>query len=189
MGSEAVQNVCQKEVAFADHHNKAFTEFQKILWTWCAAKPLTQILPHLLLGNAEDANNLQELKRRGVTHVINLASCEVKTGADFYGPSITYTEWPCEDAEHYDIMQHYDEFAKIADDVASGDTKGLLLVHCAGGINRSGTLRIAYYAMYMGLPFIQCTKTCKKLRGRICTNPEFQKQLFRFALQRQLPLL
>jgi predicted protein tyrosine phosphatase len=162
MGSEAAQT---------DHQKEAFAEFQNILLPWHATKPFMQILSRVLLGDAEDARNIKELKRRGVTHVMNLASDQVETGNEFYnGAVITYTRWACEDSLEYDIMRHYDDFAQIADDVASCDTPGLLLVHCAGGINRSGTLCIAYYAVRTGLPLIQCTKACKQLRDRICTN-------------------
>jgi protein-tyrosine phosphatase len=92
----------------------------------------------------------------------------------------------CKDILEYDIMRHYGDFWQIADDVASPDTPGLPLVLWAGGVNRSGTLCIAYYAVHTGIPLIQSTKECKQLRGRICGNASFQAQPFTFAQQRQL---
>ena len=171
----------------AEGIDQQFSEFQGLLRSWAdTTGPFTEILGHLLLGNGQDARNLQELQRLKVTHVLNLAPMQVETGAKFYDWKVKYTEIPCEDSDEYDIMQHYDVFAGLADAVASSDPPGRLLVHCAGGINRSGTLCIAYFAKRTGRPFIQSVRECKAKRGRICTNESFQSQLFGFAKRQRL---
>ena len=171
----------------AEGIDQQFSEFQGLLRSWAdTTGPFTEILGRLLLGNGQDARNLQELQRLKVTHVMNLAPMQVETGAKFYDGKVKYTEIPCEDSDEYDIMQHYDVFAGLADAVASSDPPGRLLVHCAGGINRSGTLCIAYFAKRTGRPFIQSVRECKAKRGRICTNESFQSQLFGFAKRQRL---
>mmetsp|Transcript_10595 Transcript_10595/g.30290 ORF Transcript_10595/g.30290 Transcript_10595/m.30290 type:complete len:246 (+) Transcript_10595:82-819(+) len=144
-----------------------------------------EILPYLLLGGEDDARNLEVLVRLGVTHVLNVAGSEVKTGAKVYEkPGIQYSEIISEDTQAYDIMQHFAEVEQVADEVARADPPGRLLVHCFAGVNRSGTLCLAYHMVKSGMSLLESARHCKAARGRICTNTAFQQQLFRFARQR-----
>eukprot|EP00429_Kryptoperidinium_foliaceum_P018381 CAMPEP_0176049970 /NCGR_PEP_ID=MMETSP0120_2-20121206/24834_1 /TAXON_ID=160619 /ORGANISM="Kryptoperidinium foliaceum, Strain CCMP 1326" /LENGTH=215 /DNA_ID=CAMNT_0017383401 /DNA_START=1 /DNA_END=648 /DNA_ORIENTATION=+ len=172
---------------------QALAELQALLSNRGMIEPTrpgpAEILPHLLLGGEVDAKNVEALLRLGVTHVLNVAGGEVKTGPEAYEQrGIRYTEFVSEDTQAYDIMQHYDEVAQLADEVAASNPPGRLLVHCFAGVNRSGTLCLAYHLVRSGMPLLQSAKHCKAARGRICTNVGFQLQLFRFALERSLPL-
>lgn len=147
------------------------------------------IMPQLLLGGISDAHKVEELKSLGVTHVLNLAGGEVMTGPEVYEDlGIAYSEIVCKDTQDYDIMQHFEEVAELADAAAVATPPGRLFVHCYAGVNRSGTLCIAYHAVRTGTPLLQSARYCKERRGRICTNAGFQLQLFDFACKRQLAL-
>merc|ERR1712187_891873 len=77
-----------------------------------------EILPHVLLGSCDDARNRECLRRLGVTHVLNCAGANVRTGPDFYKPyGIEYSEFIAEDTQGYNIMQHYETLASLADSV------------------------------------------------------------------------
>eukprot|EP00440_Ansanella_granifera_P018160 gb/GFBE01019723.1/.p1 GENE.gb/GFBE01019723.1/~~gb/GFBE01019723.1/.p1 ORF type:complete len:193 (+),score=43.31 gb/GFBE01019723.1/:1-579(+) len=146
------------------------------------------ILPHLLLGSCDDARDLKTLKSLGVTHVLNCASGSVRTGADFYSPiGIEYSEFVARDEQGYDIMQHFELLATLAG--AAAANKGRLFVHCEAGVNRSGTLCLAYHVANSGMTLLDSARHCKERRGRICTNAAFQMQLFEFARRRGLPLI
>mmetsp|Transcript_57990 Transcript_57990/g.138069 ORF Transcript_57990/g.138069 Transcript_57990/m.138069 type:complete len:198 (-) Transcript_57990:112-705(-) len=142
-----------------------------------------EILPHLLLGSCADAQNLQVLRALGVTHVLNCAGATVRTGAMFYKPSgIEYSEFCSEDCQGYNIMNHYSLLESLADDVKGKG--GRLLAHCEAGVNRSGSLCLAYHALSTSTPLLSSAKHCKAKRGRICTNSGFQKQVFDFVRSR-----
>lgn len=163
---------------------------QDLLSNKCIIPPTTPgpaaILPHLLLGGVNDARNVEVLQAKGVTHVLNLAGGEVVLGAELYEEKgIKYSEIVCQDTQEYDIMQHYDHVAELADAAAAADPPGVLFVHCYAGVNRSGTLCLAYHMLHTGTPLLQSAKLCKECRGRICTNTGFQLQLFDFARQRE----
>jgi len=146
-----------------------------------------ELLPHLFLGSANQARDLLSLQRLRVTHVINCASASVHTGVEYYRPmGIEYSEFEAYDSKGYKILQHYYKMAAIADAVAMA--KGRLLVHCEAGVNRSGTLCLAYYAAHTGQSLLASARFCKAQRGRICTNPAFQVQIFQFAQSHRLPL-
>mmetsp|Transcript_97553 Transcript_97553/g.172707 ORF Transcript_97553/g.172707 Transcript_97553/m.172707 type:complete len:213 (-) Transcript_97553:129-767(-) len=146
-----------------------------------------EILPHLYLGSSEDAWNVQVLRRIGITHVLNCAARDVKTGAARYSPyGIGYTEFIADDCQGYNIMQHYDLLSSLADQAA--EQGGKLFIHCQAGVNRSGTLCLAYYTANTGRTLLQSARDCKERRGRICTNTAFQRQVFDWARARRLPL-
>mmetsp|Transcript_73488 Transcript_73488/g.172124 ORF Transcript_73488/g.172124 Transcript_73488/m.172124 type:complete len:183 (-) Transcript_73488:82-630(-) len=147
-----------------------------------------EITPHLFLGSRDDAVDVKMLQKLGITHVLNCSAATVRTGTDFYAPSgIKYSEFIAEDAQGYNIMQHYDLLAGLASEVSA--SKGRLFVHCEAGVNRSGTLCLAYHAATSGMPLLDSARHCKERRGRICTNTAFQLQLFGFARRHKLPLL
>lgn len=151
------------------------------------SKGPAEILPHLLLGSCDDAKNLEALERLKVTHVLNCAGSSVRTGPSFYvALDIEYCEFVAQDTQGYNIMQHYGQLASLAD--AAEKAKGRLFVHCEAGVNRSGTLCIAYHMVHSGMPLVPSARHCKSRRGRICTNVGFQQQLFDFARERGLPL-
>eukprot|EP00411_Alexandrium_monilatum_P112984 CAMPEP_0175684808 /NCGR_PEP_ID=MMETSP0097-20121207/27028_1 /TAXON_ID=311494 /ORGANISM="Alexandrium monilatum, Strain CCMP3105" /LENGTH=309 /DNA_ID=CAMNT_0016991749 /DNA_START=14 /DNA_END=940 /DNA_ORIENTATION=+ len=143
----------------------ALSEFQAHLRLNLARiEPLSrgpaEILPHLLLGSCDDAFNIQVLVDLGVTHVLNCASGSVKTGAGYYEPyGIQYSEFLSEDVQGYDIMQHYPMLAALADDVLNSG--GRLFIHCEAGVNRSGTLCLAYHAATTGMPLLMSARQCK----------------------------
>ncbi|CAK9114679.1 unnamed protein product [Durusdinium trenchii] len=118
---------------------------------------------------------------------LNCAASTVRTGAAFYAPfGIEYSEFVAQDEQGYNIMQHYDLLANLANAVA--EKKGRLFVHCEAGVNRSGSLCLAYHAATSGMTLLESAQHCKARRGRICTNPAFQLQVFGFARKHQLPL-
>lgn len=146
-----------------------------------------EILPHLLLGSCDFAQNVELLRHLGVTHVLNCAAASVRTGPGLYEPlGIGYTEFVSEDAQGYNIMQHYDQLATLADEAAAA--KGRLFVHCEAGVNRSGSLCVAYHTVTSGMPLLDSARHCKARRGRICTNKSFQRQVWKFVEARGLPL-
>mmetsp|Transcript_146204 Transcript_146204/g.379899 ORF Transcript_146204/g.379899 Transcript_146204/m.379899 type:complete len:207 (+) Transcript_146204:177-797(+) len=170
---------------------EVLAELQEMLRNKAVIEPTlpgpAQILPHLLLGGGNDARNIDELARLGVTHVLNVAGGEVITGPEAYEKrGIRYSQIKSEDTQEYDIMQHFAEFAELADEAAAAG--GRVFVHCFAGVNRSGTLCVAYHAVHTGMPLLDSARYCKQRRGRICTNSGFQVQLFNFARKRSLPL-
>mmetsp|Transcript_4340 Transcript_4340/g.9351 ORF Transcript_4340/g.9351 Transcript_4340/m.9351 type:complete len:190 (-) Transcript_4340:141-710(-) len=187
-------NTASKAGSLSADEEKALSELQALLkLNFSFIEPLSkgpaEILPHLLLGSQDDARDVKTLQRLGVTHVLNCAAATVRTGAAFYAPAgIKYTEFVAQDEQGYNIMQHYDLLASLANEVAS--THGRLFIHCEAGVNRSGTLCLAYHVANSGMPLLESARHCKERRGRICTNTaKFQLQVFGFAKRNKLPLM
>merc|ERR1712187_1058707 len=101
------------------------------------------------------------------------------------GYGIAYDEFVAQDSQDYNIMQHFDVMASLSDDAKKSG--GILFIHCEAGVNRSGTLCLAYHIKSTGTPMLESAYHCKKQRGRICTNQSFQVQLAKFVFQNGLP--
>ena len=128
------------------------------------------------------------------THVINLAASEptIRPPPGAYeSRGVGYTEIYAEDTQGYNILQHFDQVAAILDDAR--DNGGRVLIHCQAGVNRTGTLAIAYYVSRNVQQVIQwdeggeteevlcnlldVAEYIRRARGRICTNDAFQRQV------------
>merc|ERR1719443_862215 len=104
-------------------------------------------MPHLLLGCARDARDLQLLRRLRITHVLNCASSEVNTGSDLYAQmGIVYEGFAAQDKAGYQIFSHFDLMEAFVEDARA--SKGRALVHCLQGVNRSGALCIGYFMVH-----------------------------------------
>ena len=147
-----------------------------------------EICPHLYLGSMHHARDRQMLVSLGITHVLNCAAESVKTGQQYYQQSGVnhYKEFAAEDCKDYDVMQHFEEMLNFVNEAKAQG--GKVFIHCEAGVNRSGSLCIAYAMVDQKMPLLASAMHCKERRGRICTNKAFQFQLFQYARAHGLPL-
>ena len=147
-----------------------------------------EILPHMYIGNQSNAESLRLLRTLGVTHVLNCAGFKgprKNPDANPYdGLGIEYLEFKADDRDGYDMSQHFDEAFRYLDNVKRN--RGVCLVHCALGINRSGVTVTAYLMVHSKWPLLKALEFVKKKRGVVLSNHGFQRQLIRFARQQNL---
>lgn len=151
-----------------------------------------QVVPgRILLSNAATARNATLLRELGVTRVVNCSPQTSKTGKGFYGPAVQYLELWMDDMGDYCVMQDFDavwDFALGCD----GDEPGACLIHCEAGVNRSGTLVVGIHmklrASMDAMPLQNAVESLRRswmhvarMRGRVVTNPGFQRQLLLFS--------
>ena len=139
----------------------------------------TRILPHLYIGNYDNAENIDALDTLRITHVLNMAAYS-RFGSP-YGPGINiqYKQFFADDCEGYDILQHFTAAKHFVDDARA--SRGKCLVHCAMGINRSGAICAAYLMVHDDIGAIEACERIKALRGSFLCNTSFQRQLVKFA--------
>jgi protein-tyrosine phosphatase len=51
-----------------------------------------------------------------------------------------------------------------------------VLVHCRAGINRSGTIALAYVMHRTRTPLVEAARMVKRKRYMLCTNDNFQRE-------------
>ena len=141
----------------------------------------SQISDFMFVGGYRDAENWMYLKRLGITHVLNTAAMRKSTYNPYPPESgiVGYESFDADDTENYDVMQHFPRAKAFIDRCKwSG---GKVLVHCAMGVNRSGTMCCAYLMADQKMTLLDAVKRMKQRRYTTLTNRAFRQQLLRYA--------
>lgn len=128
------------------------------------------ILPGLLLGAQDVAQDLSRLRKLGVTHILNVA-----TGVpNCFQGEITYKRLDIRDHPDSDIRKHFEECFRFIDEARR---TGWVLVHCNAGISRAASICIGYVMSREHKRYEDAYKKVKEARPIICPNYGFAKQL------------
>eukprot|EP00760_Papus_ankaliazontas_P025783 PhM_4_TR2875/c0_g1_i1/m.96963 len=149
---------------------------------------IRQIAPYMCVSGEEAAHAPALLQTSGITHVLNVAKRDTSCGGQDLCNGLNI-QYKCidtrDDAEYPILCYHFDEFARLVDEVR--DSGGRVLVHCVAGINRSVTLCVAYLIDRCGLDLLTA---CRIVRGSqahdtyILDNVGFRHQLVDFCTGR-----
>ncbi len=100
--------------------------------------PPVEILPHLVLGCAEDSSNLTQLRKKAVTAVLNVShNCP-----NHFETILEYRSIQVQDSYQADLLSKMDAAIDYINSVKAKN--GCVFVHCHAGISRSATICIAY---------------------------------------------
>ena len=154
-----------------------------------------ELLPELLLSNWAEADKPAELAQAWqVTHVFSCIEgtyLSREAAIERYAAAgITYDGVAAEDDEEYSMLPRH--FARFRSFVAplrrrrEAGGAGRCLVHCAGGMNRSGVLAVAYAMESRRWPLLDAVAHCAGARGPILWNAGFQQELVDFARENDL---
>ncbi|XP_040499228.1 dual specificity protein phosphatase 26 isoform X1 [Ursus maritimus] len=159
-------------------------ELERLLYTGkTACNHADEVWPGLYLGDQDIANNRRELRRLGITHVLNASHSRWRGTPEAYeGLGIRYLGVEAHDSPAFDMSIHFQTAADFIHRALS-QPGGKILVHCAVGVSRSATLVLAYLMLYHRLTLVEAIKKVKDHRG-IIPNRGFLRQLL--ALDRRL---
>eukprot|EP01029_Cantina_marsupialis_P015530 TRINITY_DN3402_c0_g1_i1.p1 TRINITY_DN3402_c0_g1~~TRINITY_DN3402_c0_g1_i1.p1 ORF type:complete len:669 (-),score=161.18 TRINITY_DN3402_c0_g1_i1:157-2163(-) len=131
------------------------------------------------VGDAESALISDEMKQRGITHVLNVGKSQSIPSTGF-----KYLRIPMRDISTEDITRAmYPCLSFIEECRAAG---GKVLVHCEKGISRSPTVVLMYLMWRLRTGFDNCYHTLKQARPMISPTPSFIWQLH--DIEKRLPL-
>ena len=136
---------------------------------------LHEIMPRLWCGGWAALNNdCQELRSRGVTHVVSVVSADQRRLPPFVkGHYYARVDDRAEAAK--EIATH---FAPVADFIeAARSAGGTVFVHCGAGISRAPTVTTAYMMRKLGLPAADALKMVRAARPCVRPNVGFAEQL------------
>ncbi|KAJ7691536.1 protein-tyrosine phosphatase-like protein [Mycena rosella] len=139
---------------------------------------ITEILPNFFLGSEAGAQNLELLRRKGITHIISVmppdpAHVSAQSMDGFRRINIPVQDWPDEE-----LLTHFKPANLFIDDARITAGEGVL-VHCHLGVSRSVTI-VAAYLMASHPPihdYISAVKFLQDLRPLVQPNSGFLDQL------------
>ncbi|CAF0956700.1 unnamed protein product [Adineta steineri] len=133
---------------------------------------MTEILPHIFVGNVHDAQNVDRLNEKGITHIINstpdLPCC--------WDKQYKYIRVDVLDLPSQNIRKHFDKAIEFIDEALYKKTNNVL-VHCSAGISRSPTLVLAYMIKKYHMTLEEAFNKMRQLRQIVDPNVSFIIQL------------
>jgi len=150
---------------------------QSIAEWWGGFERPSRIANWLLLGDRDDAADLDLLLRHGVTHVLNVArQCN-----NYFPEHMFYTKMDLEDSRKQEIRSSFDSAFKAIEHAR--DMGGCVLVHCVAGVSRSATLVLAYLVVRERMWLRDAVHFVKQRRPIIRPNTGFLTALARFEVE------
>ncbi|XP_013772478.1 dual specificity protein phosphatase 7-like [Limulus polyphemus] len=142
-----------------------------------------EILPYLFLGNAENSQDLQALKKHRIVYILNVTP-DLPNVFEDKGLGFHYMHIPIQDHWSQNLGSFFTKAITFIDE-ARQRKKGVL-VHCLAGISRSVTITLAYLMQKMNMPLNDAYDFVRQRKTNISPNFNFLGQLMDF--ERQLNL-
>ncbi|NWH80776.1 DS13B phosphatase, partial [Piaya cayana] len=160
-------------------------ELRRLLWTRTPPTGhVDEVWPNLYVGDLYIARDKEQLRRMGISHVVNAAAgrFRIDTGPKFYKDlPVDYYGVEAEDNPNFDLSIYFYPVAWYIRG-ALNSPRGKVLVHCAMGISRSATLVLAFLMICEDMSLADAIQTVRSHRG-ICPNSGFLEQLRELDLQ------
>ena len=132
------------------------------------------ITKFLYLGNQQDSEDYELLKKKGITHIIN-ATSHIKNS---FPTKFKYLRVPILDTKGQNISKYFEETYNFIEQARN--MKGRVFIHCFMGVSISATLTIAYI---MKKHFATADSTIAVLRTKrsiINPNRDFYQHLLKY---------
>lgn len=148
-------------------------EFDEDLWIY-GVEDINKIYDNVYHSAFHAAESKEKLTELGITHILSM-------GEEFeekYKGEYVYKICSVSDDVDKDISQFFLDGIKFMEDAIRYG--GTVLVHCAAGISRSGSMMVAYVMKRENMKFEDALNFVKQRRKKVWPNDGFVKQLKAF---------
>jgi protein-tyrosine phosphatase len=128
---------------------------------------------HVYIGDEDSARDIGVLQELGITHIL-IAGSYMRA----YLTNMNYKQLPLEDSLEQNLTNYLSDALAYID-----NAQGKVLVHCAAGISRSGSIIVAYLMKKNNTGFDTALSMARNRSSRIRPNPNFERQLRDFNKQ------
>lgn len=132
---------------------------------------MTQVTPNLYIGSYEEASDLEWLKKRGITRIVNMS----EEHPNYFPNNFHYYRADAYDHPSQSLLRIFQEGYKFM--IRGSMNGGTILVHCHAGISRSSSMIIYYLMKTYKWPLVSTISYLRKLHPRTNPNPGFLSQL------------
>jgi protein-tyrosine phosphatase len=141
-----------------------------------------EIIPHLYLSGDDVAKNINLLKDKKITHILNVT---LNVSNLFETKNIKYMRICISDLSTSNLAQYFNDAFKFIDSALLFNRDyncNNVLVHCNAGVSRSATIVIAYLLKKrLFTSYKEAYAHVKSCRPKICPNDGFVRQLNELA--------
>ena len=130
---------------------------------------ISQIDDKLWLGNLNAAEDIQDLKRKGIKKILSILTGYFPTYER--KDNFIHKKVDADDNDSQNIIQYFGECLNFI----NGEEK--VLVHCGAGVSRSSSIVIAFIMWKRKLNFEDAVNFVKEKRPFIWPNAGFREQL------------
>ena len=128
---------------------------------------------HVYIGDEDSARDIEVLQGLGITHIL-IAGSYMRA----YLTNMNYKQLPLEDSLEQNLTNYLSDALAYIE-----NAEGKVLVHCAAGISRSGSIIVAYLMKKNNTGFDTALRMARNKSSRIRPNPNFERQLRDFNTQ------
>jgi len=140
-------------------------------WSITSTFNAHEVFPNMYVGDVYAAHNTSELKKRNITHIVNMA-CGVSPA---FPKDFTYLHIPILDCASENIQDHFHETSEFIQNAL--EQGGSVLIHCLKGVSRSATIAAAFVIKANLLSPVEAVQLLRKFRPVIKPNSGFMNQL------------
>mmetsp|Transcript_2683 Transcript_2683/g.3579 ORF Transcript_2683/g.3579 Transcript_2683/m.3579 type:complete len:235 (-) Transcript_2683:24-728(-) len=150
-----------------------------------------QVMPNIYVSSFSLSRKLPALHEIGITAIVN---CAKEMPCNFSSDGIKYLHLNLNDQTHQDIYSGFHQAVSFISQELWGEEekeekeereekekekklKGKILIHCANGSSRSGTIATAFCMFWFHLSASVAVQKLKSIRKKIDPNPGFVEQL------------
>lgn len=163
-------------------------------WTyWKPGEQPAEILDWMFLGDLNEALDIDLLRFKGITSVLNLVNWwelvskrpDIPELECYFGAeNIVYQECDSEDRLFFDIVERVWPVCRRFLEVCRKEGRKVI-VHCKAGHNRSACIVVCWLVECEGMDLLKAASHVQRLRGTILSNHGFRLQLVKLALRLQ----
>lgn len=131
----------------------------------------TKITDNVFISDLQTAFFRDKMIDDGITHIITT----IMGVYPIYPNDFEYLHIQLRDALNENIIEHLDKAYRFIEDATSGG--GKVLIHCAYGISRSGSILIYYIMRKYGKSYDEALEMVRNKRQIIKPNIGYERQL------------
>merc|ERR1711909_82911 len=126
-----------------------------------------EVYPALFVGNGKSALDINYLKSRQITHVVNMAEGDTimpirPDMKEYKKNNISYYGAVCSDEDEDDISKHFVPTANFIEEASAAG--GRVIVNCVGSISRSSTIATSFLLQKRGMTLEVALTSLRKKR-------------------------
>ncbi|EPQ56595.1 phosphotyrosine protein phosphatases II [Gloeophyllum trabeum ATCC 11539] len=147
------------------------------------AREASAILPRLYLSDVVTAQDVGELKKLGITHVLSVMEVAPTWPEDVEARFVGRMHIKIRDTMNTNILKWLDGTTEFIKGALESSEEHKVLVHCFQGMSRSTTVVCAYLIATLGMSHTKSISYVKARRAIARPNVGFVKQLETYAMK------